>query len=226
MDSRSALMAASVRNNVWAAPGQDAQFLCKTTAPLTGEDHGRALCHTGDAIPGTSSLHDCDLVRECFLLLLLLLLCMCLGASQRLPTPSVLAYVDFMCASEHFYLKIDALYTGSRPTCLAATIFTVPARDCTLSVLMLPTRGAWLGCETLHPLQKLARKRCVAHPEQLDVLISATHLQTAQTGASLNGCRQHSRPLMHTQICIYIYSLFVICGSVLGFGLLIFIQKS
>lgn len=65
MDSRSALMAASVRNHVWAAPGQDAQFLCKTDG-LKGEDHGRALCHTGDVIPGTSSLHDCDLVRECF----------------------------------------------------------------------------------------------------------------------------------------------------------------
>ncbi|XP_062287985.1 Krueppel-like factor 5 [Scomber scombrus] len=52
-------MAAAVRNNVWVAPGQDAQFLHKT-APLTadglrGEDHGQVLCNTRDAIPETSS---------------------------------------------------------------------------------------------------------------------------------------------------------------------------
>ncbi|XP_029314384.1 Krueppel-like factor 5 [Cottoperca gobio] len=56
-------MAAAVRNNVWVAPGQDAQFLHKTTAPLTadglrGEDHGQVLCNTRDTIPGTSSFHD------------------------------------------------------------------------------------------------------------------------------------------------------------------------
>ncbi|XP_058507941.1 Krueppel-like factor 5 [Solea solea] len=57
-------MAAAVRNNVWVAPGQqDAQFLHKTTAPLTadglrGGDHGQVLCNTRDAIPGTSCFHD------------------------------------------------------------------------------------------------------------------------------------------------------------------------
>lgn len=56
-------MAAAVRNNVWVAPGQDAQFLRKSTAPLTadglrGEDHGQVLCNTRDAMPGTSSFHD------------------------------------------------------------------------------------------------------------------------------------------------------------------------
>lgn len=60
-------MAAAVRNNVWVAPGQDAQFLHKTTAPLTadglrGEDHGQVLCNTRDAVPGTSSFHDYNLV--------------------------------------------------------------------------------------------------------------------------------------------------------------------
>lgn len=60
-------MAAAVRNNVWVAPGQDAQFLHKTAAPLTadclrGEDHGQVLCNTRDAIPGTSSFHDYNLV--------------------------------------------------------------------------------------------------------------------------------------------------------------------
>ncbi|XP_069563074.1 Krueppel-like factor 5 [Brachyistius frenatus] len=62
-------MAAAVRNNVWLAPGQDAQFLHKTTAPLTadglrGEDHGQVLCNTRDAIPGTSSFHDYNLVKS------------------------------------------------------------------------------------------------------------------------------------------------------------------
>nr|XP_046260628.1 Krueppel-like factor 5 isoform X2 [Scatophagus argus] len=56
-------MAAAVRNNVWVAPGQDAQFLCRPPAPLTadglrGEDHGQVLCSTRDAIPGTSSFND------------------------------------------------------------------------------------------------------------------------------------------------------------------------
>lgn len=61
-------MAAAVRNNnVWVAPRQDAQFLLKTSAPLTsdglrGEDHGQVLCNTRDAIPGTSSFHDYNLV--------------------------------------------------------------------------------------------------------------------------------------------------------------------
>lgn len=64
-------MAAAVRNNVWVAPGQDAQFLRKTAAPLTadglrGEDHGQVLCHTRDAIAGTSSYHDYNLVGGFF----------------------------------------------------------------------------------------------------------------------------------------------------------------
>ncbi|XP_072252716.1 Krueppel-like factor 5 [Leuresthes tenuis] len=62
-------MAAAVRNNVWVAPGQDAQFLLKTTAPLTadgrrGEDHGQVLCNTRDAVLGTSSFHDYDLTKS------------------------------------------------------------------------------------------------------------------------------------------------------------------
>ncbi|KAK1902811.1 Krueppel-like factor 5 [Dissostichus eleginoides] len=61
-------MAAAVRNNVWVAPGQDAQFLHKHTAPLTdglrGEDHGQVLCNTRDAIPGTSSFHDYNLGKS------------------------------------------------------------------------------------------------------------------------------------------------------------------
>ncbi|XP_070694306.1 Krueppel-like factor 5 [Pempheris klunzingeri] len=62
-------MAAAVRNNVWVAPGQDAQFLHKTTAPLTadglrGEDHGQVLCNTRDVIPGTSSYHDYNLGKS------------------------------------------------------------------------------------------------------------------------------------------------------------------
>lgn len=67
-------MAAVVRNNVWVAPGQDAQFLHKTAAPLTadclrGEDHGQVLCNTRDAIPETSSFHDYSLVGVCVFLL-------------------------------------------------------------------------------------------------------------------------------------------------------------
>ncbi len=67
-------MAAAVRNNVWVAPGQDAQFLHKTTAPLTadglrGEDHGQVLCNTRDAVPGTSSFHDYNLVGGRILIL-------------------------------------------------------------------------------------------------------------------------------------------------------------
>ncbi|XP_039861769.1 LOW QUALITY PROTEIN: Krueppel-like factor 5 [Simochromis diagramma] len=63
-------MAAAVRNNnVWVAPRQDAQFLQKTSAPLTsdglrGEDHGQVLCNTRDAIPGTSSFHDYNLGKS------------------------------------------------------------------------------------------------------------------------------------------------------------------
>ncbi|GAA6214720.1 Krueppel-like factor 5 isoform X1 [Lates japonicus] len=62
-------MAAAVRNNVWVAPGQDAQFLHKTAAPLTsdglrGEDRGQVLCNTRDAIPGTSSFHDYNLGKS------------------------------------------------------------------------------------------------------------------------------------------------------------------
>uniref|UniRef100_A0A3Q1FJG7 Krueppel-like factor 7 n=1 Tax=Acanthochromis polyacanthus TaxID=80966 RepID=A0A3Q1FJG7_9TELE len=60
-------MAAAVRNNVWVAPGQDAQFLHKTAAAqltadgLRGEDHGQVLCNTRDAVPGTSTFHDYNL---------------------------------------------------------------------------------------------------------------------------------------------------------------------
>lgn len=62
-------MAAAVGNNVWVAPGQDAQFLRKTAAPLTadglrGEDHGQVLCNTRDAIPGTSPFHDYNLGKS------------------------------------------------------------------------------------------------------------------------------------------------------------------
>ena len=62
-------MAAAVRNNVWVAPGQDAQLLRKSAAPLTadglrGEDHGQVLCNTRDAIPGTSSFQDYNLVSD------------------------------------------------------------------------------------------------------------------------------------------------------------------
>ncbi|XP_028250307.1 Krueppel-like factor 5 [Parambassis ranga] len=64
-------MAAGVRNNVWVAPGQDAQFLHKAAAAtllpadgLRGEDHGHVLCNTRDAIPGTSSFHDYNLVKS------------------------------------------------------------------------------------------------------------------------------------------------------------------
>ncbi|KAE8299128.1 hypothetical protein D5F01_LYC01520 [Larimichthys crocea] len=61
-------MAAAVRNNVWVAPGQDAQFLRKTNPaapPLTadglrGEDHGQVLCN----MPGTSSFHDYNLGKS------------------------------------------------------------------------------------------------------------------------------------------------------------------
>lgn len=68
-DRSSAFMAAAVRNNVWVAPGQDAQFLHKT-APLTadglrGEDHGQVLCNTRDAIPETSSFQCNNLVGYC-----------------------------------------------------------------------------------------------------------------------------------------------------------------
>ncbi|XP_065818646.1 Krueppel-like factor 5 [Labrus bergylta] len=48
-------MAAAVRNNnVWVAPGQDAQFLHRTADGLRGEDHGQVQCNTRDAVPGTS----------------------------------------------------------------------------------------------------------------------------------------------------------------------------
>ncbi|XP_026150296.1 Krueppel-like factor 5 [Mastacembelus armatus] len=60
-------MAAAVRNNVWVAPGQDAQLLHKPTAPLTadglrGED--QVLCNTRDAVLGTSSFHDFNLGKS------------------------------------------------------------------------------------------------------------------------------------------------------------------
>lgn len=51
-----------MRNNVWVAPGQDAQLLRKSNAPptgdgLRGEDHGQVFCYTRDAIRGPSSFH-------------------------------------------------------------------------------------------------------------------------------------------------------------------------
>lgn len=72
-------MAAAVRNNVWVAPGQDAQFLHKT-APLTadglrGEDHGQVLCNTRDAIPQTSSFQCNNLVGDLFIFFLLFCVC-------------------------------------------------------------------------------------------------------------------------------------------------------
>lgn len=57
-------MAAAVRNNVWVAPGQDAQLLPKTADCLRAEEHGQVLCNTRDAIPGTSSLHDYNVVGD------------------------------------------------------------------------------------------------------------------------------------------------------------------
>ncbi|XP_068184924.1 Krueppel-like factor 5 [Antennarius striatus] len=59
-------MAAAVRNNVWVAPGQDAQLLRKTIAPLTadglrGEDHGQVL---KGVIPGPSSFNDYNLDKS------------------------------------------------------------------------------------------------------------------------------------------------------------------
>ncbi|CAB1459067.1 unnamed protein product [Pleuronectes platessa] len=63
-------MAAAVRNNVWVAPGQDAQFLHRsaTAAPPTdgarGEDHGQVPCNTRDAIPGTSCFHDYNVAKS------------------------------------------------------------------------------------------------------------------------------------------------------------------
>ena len=83
-------MAAAVRNNVWVAPGQDAQLLRKSAAPLTadglrGEDHGQVLCNTRDAIPGTSSFQDYNLVSDRYFFFFLL--SFCLPASQRVPIP-------------------------------------------------------------------------------------------------------------------------------------------
>lgn len=83
-------MAAAVRNNVWVAPGQDAQFLRKPAAPLTadglrGEDHGQVLCNTRDADPGASSLHDYNLVGDC---IFFSFLCICLTASRCLLIPA------------------------------------------------------------------------------------------------------------------------------------------
>ncbi|XP_041662647.1 Krueppel-like factor 5 isoform X1 [Cheilinus undulatus] len=51
-------MAAAVRNNVWVAPGQDAQFLHRTAAGLRDEDHGQVLCDTRDGIQETNSYQD------------------------------------------------------------------------------------------------------------------------------------------------------------------------
>jgi len=56
--------AAAVRNPVWVAPGQDAQFLHRSAAaaPPPADEPGQVLCRTGDAVPGTSSFHDYNLV--------------------------------------------------------------------------------------------------------------------------------------------------------------------
>lgn len=72
-------MAAAVRNNVWVAPGQDAQLLRKTPAALTadglrGEDHGHVLCNTKDAISGASCFHDYNLVGKC--------MCVCVSVAS------------------------------------------------------------------------------------------------------------------------------------------------
>lgn len=71
-------MAAAVRNNVWAAPGQDAPFLRRGGAPLTvdglrGEDQGQVLSHTRDATAGTSSYHDYHLVWNYFLIIIIMI---------------------------------------------------------------------------------------------------------------------------------------------------------
>lgn len=64
--STSAFMATVLTNYVWAAPGQDAPSHRKPGLPiadgLKGEDHGQVLHNTRDAITGTSSFHDYNLV--------------------------------------------------------------------------------------------------------------------------------------------------------------------
>lgn len=103
-------MAAAVRNNVWVAPGQDAQFLRKTAAPLTadglrGEDHGQVLCHTRDAIAGTSSYHDYNLVGGFFFSFLLLAVVLHLPQSITLFTDTSCFHVyikTLCCRSAHF----------------------------------------------------------------------------------------------------------------------------
>uniref|UniRef100_UPI0037E8FF53 Krueppel-like factor 5 isoform X1 n=2 Tax=Semicossyphus pulcher TaxID=241346 RepID=UPI0037E8FF53 len=58
-------MAAAVRNNnVWVAPGQDAQFLHKTADGVRGEDHGQVLCNTRDVVPGSSSFQDYNMGKS------------------------------------------------------------------------------------------------------------------------------------------------------------------
>ncbi|KAM6935029.1 Krueppel-like factor 5 [Xenentodon cancila] len=62
-------MAAAVSNNVWFAPGQDAQFLHKSAAMPTadgrrGEDPGQVLCNTRDGIPANSCFHDYNLGKS------------------------------------------------------------------------------------------------------------------------------------------------------------------
>ncbi|XP_075937999.1 Krueppel-like factor 5 [Anarhichas minor] len=62
-------MAAAVRSHVWVAPGQDAQLLHSSVAPLPadgvrGEDPGQAVCRTRDVVPGTSSFHDYNLFKS------------------------------------------------------------------------------------------------------------------------------------------------------------------
>lgn len=58
-------MAAAVSNNVWVAPGQDAQFQHKPDG-RRGEDHGQVFCN----IPGSSSgFLDYNLVGDCICLL-------------------------------------------------------------------------------------------------------------------------------------------------------------
>lgn len=131
-------MAAAVRNNVWVAPGQDAQFLYKTTAPLTadglrGEDHGQVLCNTRDAISGTCSFHDYNLVGECIFLL-------------HLPQ-GITLFTGACCmlrirAKQAVFIHRCTPNIRGRPICLLVIIFTatVPTRDRNLlwmSVLML-----------------------------------------------------------------------------------------
>lgn len=114
-------MAAALRNNVWVAPGQDAQFLHTTTAPLTadglrGEDHGQVLCNTRDAIPGTFSFHDYNLVGNC---IFFFSSCICLRASQWLLMPA-----GFHVKRQISRKDVSLILEAGRPVCLCVVIFT------------------------------------------------------------------------------------------------------